>query len=177
MHPDLDSFAGLMKAVGVKPLPPSKRVEKPVPETPPLPTQRQRDDAAVLQELLDDPEFDLLECGDTLTYTAHGIADSTLRQLRRGQFRVQAVIDLHGYNREQARLLVSQFLAQCLDRDFRCVRIIHGKGNGSPNSGPVLKRLIDGWLRRRNDVLAFCTARPADGGSGAVYVLLRRPKL
>ncbi len=70
-------------------------------------------------------------------------------------------------------MLVNQFLADCQDRGVRCVRIIHGKGNGSPNTGPVIKALLDGWLRRRRDVIAFCSARPADGGTGAVYVLLR----
>jgi DNA-nicking Smr family endonuclease len=68
---------------------------------------------------------------------------------------------------------VAQFIAECRDRDLRCVRIVHGKGNGSPNSGPVLKGLLDGWLRRRRDVLAYVSARPVDGGTGAVYVLLR----
>ncbi len=96
-----------------------------------------------------------------------------LRRLRRGHYRVDGNLDLHGMNRARAQQAVAGVLADCAVRDRRCVRIVHGKGNGSPNSGPVLKRLLDGWLRRRRDVLAYCSARPADGGTGAVYVLLR----
>jgi DNA-nicking Smr family endonuclease len=101
------------------------------------------------------------------------VQDAVVRRLRRGSYRVCAEVDLHGLNRIAAQALVAQFLADCLNRNIRCVRIIHGKGNGSPNTGPVIKALLDGWLRRRRDVIAFCSARPADGGTGAVYVLLR----
>lgn len=143
---------------------------------PPAPAARQRveDDAAVMRELLEGPDPDEFETGETLAYTAHGVQDRVLRQLRRGQFRREAELDLHGLNREKARQEVAAFLAWSRDQDLRCVRVIHGKGNGSPNSGPVLKRLLDGWLRKLDCVVAFCSARPADGGSGALYVLLRR---
>lgn len=160
---------------GVKRLKPSDRLP-PVATAPPspLPRQQQLDDAAVLAELLelpDDPaEF---ESGDTLIYRVPGVPDSTFRKLRRGQYRVQSELDLHGYNRDGARLQLVQFLAHCRDRAYRCVRIVHGKGNGSPNSGPILKRLLDGWLRKRQDVVAYCSARPQDGGTGAIYLLLR----
>ncbi|WP_428313169.1 Smr/MutS family protein [Hydrocarboniphaga sp.] len=139
------------------------------------PTQSQLDDLAVLAEMLDGPDPENFESGDTLTYRAPGIQDSVWKRLRRGGYVRQAELDLHGLNRDKAKLAIVAFLARCADRDHRCVRIIHGKGNGSPNSGPVLKRLLDGWLRKRRDVLAFASARPEDGGTGAVYVLLRRP--
>lgn len=141
-----------------------------------LPRSRQADDAQVMRELLDEPD-ELFESGDTLSYRAEGIQDSVVRKLRRGQYRIERELDLHGLNRDRAKEAVVRFLALCQDQDLRCVRIIHGKGNGSPNSGPVIKSLLDGWLRKRRDVLAFCSARQADGGTGAVYVLLRRRSL
>lgn len=137
------------------------------------PRQREADERDVLREMMRDPEPDQLESGDTLLYRMSGVQDSVMRKLRRGQYRVERELDLHGHNRFEAREEVSEFLAYCQDQDVRCVRIIHGKGNGSPNSGPVIKAHLDSWLRRRKDVLAFCSARPVDGGTGAVYVLLR----
>lgn len=138
-----------------------------------LPRFREADDRQVMRELLEEPD-ELFESGDTLSYRADGIQDSVFRKLRRGQYRIEKELDLHGLNRALAKEAVSRFLAMCQDQDLRCVRIIHGKGNGSPNSGPVIKSLLDGWLRKRRDVLAFCSARPVDGGTGAVYALLRR---
>ncbi len=152
--------------------PPQHERERPPPRAP-EPRQRWADDREVLKEMLAEPDPEWLESGDTLQYRAPGVQESVLRQLRRGRYRIEKELDLHGYNQEQAALALSDFLALCQDRDLRCVRIIHGKGNGSPNSGPVLKSRLDGWLRRRRDVVAFCSARPLDGGTGAAYVLLR----
>ncbi len=156
-------------------MPPSDRlppVLKPLPS--PQPRQRLLDDIAVMAELLQEPlNPEDFESGDTLGYRGEGIQDSVWKKLRRGQFRVQAECDLHGLNREDARLEIGRFLIHCGAHDLRCVRVIHGKGNGSPNSGPVIKRALDGWLRKRKEVLAFCSARAHDGGTGAVYVLLR----
>lgn len=128
------------------------------------------DEHSMLSEL---PLPDGSEAGDSLSYRADGVQDAVVRKLRRGQYRIGTELDLHGLNREQAGLAVVQFLARCQDRRVRCVRIIHGKGSSSPNSTPVLKSYLASWLRHRNDVLAYCSARPADGGTGAVYVLLR----
>jgi DNA-nicking Smr family endonuclease len=86
---------------------------------------------------------------------------------------VAAELDLHGMTSELARSALREFMAECRRRDHRCVRIIHGKGRGSSNRGPVLKGKVNRWLRQRDDVLAFCSARPVDGGTGALYVLLR----
>lgn len=159
---------------GVKTHAPGNRITRT--GTPPSATPRHStaDEAAVIAELLSGPDPDNFESGDTLSYKADGVQDRVLRQLRRGGFRLEAEIDLHGLNRDKARAEVSAFLAECRDLDRRCVRIIHGKGNGSPNSGPVLKRQLDGWLRKVRDVRAFCSARPQDGGTGAIYVLLSR---
>jgi DNA-nicking Smr family endonuclease len=139
------------------------------------PRQQELDEMAVIAELIDGPDPETFDTGETLAYRADGVQDSLWRRLRRGSFRIQAELDLHGLNREKARHATAAFLQRCRDRDHRCVRIIHGKGNGSPNSGPVLKVALDGWLRRRRDVLAFASARPEHGGTGAVYVLLRAP--
>lgn len=143
---------------------------------PPAARQTEADARAVMAELLDGPvDLEELEYGETLSYRAPGVQDGVMRRLRRGHYRIDAQLDLHGYNRHQARLAVSDFLAECQTRCWRCVRIVHGKGNGSPNSGPVLKTYVDSWLRRRRDVIAFCSAPPNDGGTGAAYVLLRAP--
>jgi len=137
------------------------------------PRQSEDDERAVLAELLAGPfEHEVIESTELLAYRAPGLQDSVWRRLRRGSFRIGAELDLHGLNRAKAHQAVAMFLADCQDRGLRCLRIIHGKGRGSPNSGPVIKSLLDGWLRRRRDVLAFCSARPHDGGTGAVYVLL-----
>ena len=95
-----------------------------------------------------------------------------LRDLRRGRWIIQDETDLHGLNREEARALLASFLAQSLKRGVRCVRIIHGKGLGSPGKQAVLRRLVRGWLMQRNEILAYCQAKPQDGGEGAVIVLL-----
>ncbi|MGQ0502975.1 MAG: Smr/MutS family protein [Panacagrimonas sp.] len=172
--PDDDPTAFRDAMRGVRKQPASERV--PVRPLPPIPAPRhsQADEAAVLAELLTGLDEEHFETGETLSYKAEGVQDRVLRQLRRGGFRLEAELDLHGLNRDKARAEVATFLGQCRDLDRRCVRIIHGKGNGSPNTGPVLKRQLDGWLRKVRSVVAFCSARPEDGGSGALYVLLRR---
>ncbi|MEQ1440222.1 Smr/MutS family protein [Fontimonas sp. SYSU GA230001] len=153
---------------------PAARADTSGPRPDARPRSREADDAEVMRELLLDPDPELLEHGETLQYRAPGVQDGVLRRLRRGHYRIERDLDLHGHNRDQAQRAILRFLADCRDRDLRCVRIVHGKGNRSPNSGPVLKRLLDGWLRKRKDVLAFCSARAVDGGSGAIYVLLRK---
>jgi DNA-nicking Smr family endonuclease len=170
---DLDDFRAAM--TGVQPLTKSDRLPPPRARPSTRPRQAEADERAVMDELLDYGMFEpeLIESGDTLIYRGAGLQDSVWRKLRRGGYRLRAELDLHGMNRADARLAVSDFIAECQARDARCVRIIHGKGNRSPNSGPVIKTLLDSWLRRRNDVIAFCSARPHDGGTGAVYVLLR----
>jgi DNA-nicking Smr family endonuclease len=128
---------------------------------------------AVLLESLNgesgDPE---LAAGDELVYHRAGVQLSVLRKLRRGQYRVQAEIDLHGLTVAQAKEVLRDFLAEALYRQFRCVRIIHGKGLRSGHKGPVLKGAVSSVLRRIGAVVAYVSARQVDGGTGAVYVLL-----
>ncbi|WP_366514904.1 Smr/MutS family protein [Solimonas terrae] len=171
--PDDDTDLFRLAMLGVRPHRPTARALADKPEPAPIPRQRLQDELEVLRELLADTEPDEIESGDTLLYRSAGVQDAVLRRLRRGHYRIESELDLHGHNRDRARLAVVQFLARCHERDLRCVRIIHGKGNGSPNSGPVLKALLGSWLRRRKDVIAYCSARVVDGGTGAIYVLLR----
>jgi DNA-nicking Smr family endonuclease len=102
-----------------------------------------------------------------------GLQQKQVRRLRRGQLAIAAEADLHGMRISEAHSLLEEFLGDCRSRDFRCVRVIHGKGLGSRDGHAVLKWEVDRWLRGHADVLAFCTAQPRDGGTGAVYVLLR----
>lgn len=174
-NPESDEPAALFAEAmrGVKRMAPHTHVTLDGRKLSTRPRQSELDEREVLKELLADPEPEAIESGDTLVYRAPGVQDGVLRKLRRGQYRIERELDLHGLNRDAARLVVVRFLAFCQDHGIRCVRIIHGKGLGSPNSGPVIKTQLDGWLRKRKDVLAFCSARPMDGGTGAVYVLLR----
>ena len=141
----------------------------------PLPFQRLEDDRQVLRDSLsDETQHDLeLESGDTLAFMRPGLSRQFLRKLRNGHWATQDQLDLHGFRSDAARALLVAFLAQAVKRGYRCVLVVHGKGLGSKNREPVLRRKVAGWLAQRNEVLAFCQARPADGGSGAVAILLK----
>ena len=144
---------------------------------PPLPVarQRERDDAQVMLEALSD-EFDvesLLDTDDSLSFRRRGIGPEVVRKLRRGVWAMQAQLDLHGLRRDQAREALGAFLHDARIEGWRCVRVIHGKGNGSPGREPVLKAKVKSWLVQKKKVLAFTQARAADGGAGAVMVLLQ----
>jgi DNA-nicking Smr family endonuclease len=131
------------------------------------------DRAAVLKESLDsagaDPE---LISGETLVFHRPQVQTAVLRKLRRGEYRVQREIDLHGLTVAEAKVALRQFLISALEQQVRCVRIIHGKGLRSGHRGPVLKSAVSAVLRRTGAVLAYVSARQVDGGTGAVYVLL-----
>ena len=152
----------------------SDRVHHEPPPPLPIPRQRQRDEAAALSESLEPPPLDvLLEGGDELSYLKPGLPRTLLRDLRRGRWVAEEQLDLHGYNRDEARAALAEFLAECLVHGRRCLRIIHGKGKRSPGREPVLKELVRRWLAGREEVLAYCQTPAADGGGGAVSVLLR----
>jgi DNA-nicking Smr family endonuclease len=159
----------------VQPLHPQGRALHLPKAHPPHPLQRLRDEQEVLADSLSD-EIDassLLDTDDALSYRATGIGPEVLRRLRRGEWAIQAHIDLHGYRVEEARHALVLFLKHALKNGLRCVRVVHGKGLGSRDKVPVLKGKVRGWLVQREDVIAFCQARPIDGGSGALVVLLR----
>ena len=159
----------------VKPLNAPPRVEPPPQHPLPIPHQRIADDEAVMYESLSD-EFSidtLLETDEALSYARSGIGPDVLRKLRGGEWVTQGQLDLHGLRTDDAREAVALFLRESVRRGFRCVRIIHGKGLGSVNKTPVLKNKVRNWLVQKSEVIAFCQARAADGGSGALMVLLK----
>ena len=139
-----------------------------------IPRQRLRDEAAVMMEALSD-EFDvesLLETDDALSFRRRGIGPEVVRKLRRGVWAVQAELDLHGLRSDEAREALAQFLREAGRTGCRCVRVVHGKGHGSPGREPVLKDKVKRWLVQKNEVIAFTQARAAQGGAGALIVLL-----
>jgi DNA-nicking Smr family endonuclease len=140
-----------------------------------VPRQRLRDEASVLAESISD-EFDvesLLDTDDALSFRRPGVGPDVVRKLRRGVWAIQAQLDLHGLRRDQARERLVAFLREALQSGLRCVRVVHGKGNGSPGRAPVLKGKVRGWLVQSDAVIAFAQARACDGGHGAIVVLLR----
>jgi DNA-nicking Smr family endonuclease len=167
---DLRAFREAMN--GVRPMPPR---DSPVAAPKPRPEARfaRAEEREVLRESLlppDDPA--LLDTGEELVFRRPGVGADVFRRLRRGQFAVAAEIDLHGLGRHAAHEALRAFVAEAVERGHLCVRVIHGKGRGSGPRGPVLKHVVNHWLRRMDEVLAFASARPVDGGSGAAYVLL-----
>lgn len=150
------------------------RIEHELPRPPARAKFRERDEQEVLRDLLSDG-FDPgdYETGEELLFARRGLQHRTFKNLRRGRLAIQAECDLHGCTVAEARAVLGGFLRDCLARGLRCVRVIHGKGHGSHQRLPVLKAKVGGWLRQRDEVLAFCSARPVDGGTGAVYVLLK----
>jgi DNA-nicking Smr family endonuclease len=166
-------FASLVGNVVPLRKPGLARPERPRPQA--EARQRLRDEAAVLHESIAD-EFDaetLLETDDGLSFRRRGIGIDVVRKLRRGVWVLQAELDLHGLRRDEARERLADFLREALRAGLRCVRIVHGKGHGSPGREPVLKVKVKSWLTQHDAVLAFTYARAADGGHGALIVLLR----
>ena len=148
----------------------------PVPIHPaPIPRFSEADEQQVLADMISDYfEPADLETGEELYYRREGVQQAVLRKLRRGHFQVGAALDLHGMSVAAAKQALTIFLHDVRREDISCVRIIHGKGKGSRHRGPILKQKVNHWLRQRDDILAFCSARAVDGGTGAVYVLPRR---
>lgn len=151
------------------------RLHHPPPAPKPIPQQFIRDEKQALADSLSDDYIPAheLETGEELLYLREGHAPDILSKLRRGHWVIQAKIDLHGLVADEARVYVAEFLTDCKKRGIRCVRIIHGKGLGSRNREPVLKNKLRSWLMQRDEVMAYAQARQADGGSGAVIVLLK----
>ncbi len=169
---DKDLF---VRAAGaVKPLPDKRKLHhKPAPRIPQA-MQYQLDEIAVLKEAISD-EFDvttLLETDEHLSFRRPGIGVDVTRKLRRGDWSIQRQLDLHGLRRDDAREVLSIFIREAHKHGIRCVRVVHGKGLGSPGKAPILKSRVHSWLVQKNEVLAFVQAKPADGGAGALVVLL-----
>lgn len=161
---------------GVTPLTPrhERHWSTPLPPAP-LPLQRALDEQRVLQESLSD-EFDvgtLLDVDDQMSFRRPGIGPDVTKKLRAGHWSIQRQLDLHGLRRDEAREALAMFIRLAHRTGLRCVRIVHGKGLGSPGKTPVLKGRVQAWLVQKREVLAFVQARPADGGAGALVVLLQ----
>lgn len=170
-----DRAAFRAAVAGTIPLRSAGRIGVEAPKPSPLPRQRERDEAAVLAELLHGPlsADDWLDLGGADSFLRQGLPRTLLRDLRRGRWSIQDHVDLHGMNRHQAHAEVTLFLAESRRAGKRCLRIVHGRGHGSPGREPVLRQLVKRWLGRCHEVLAFCHAPPSDGGEGALWVLLR----
>jgi len=166
---DIEIFKDAMQ--GVKPIKNNKIIPN-KPQPPAIPNQRFLDEILVREEMLSD-NYNHIETGDELSFIRSGVQNNMLKKLRRGHFSIEAELDLHGMIARIAYLEVIKFIRQCQIYDIRCTRIIHGKGYGSWQKQPILKSKLNKWLQQFNEVLAFCSAPPMDGGTGAVYVLLK----
>jgi DNA-nicking Smr family endonuclease len=163
------------RAVGkVAPIANQERVWSPPQRPTPRPLQQDLDDEAVMHESMSD-EFDistLLDADDQLSFRRPGIGTDVTRKLRKGEWSIQGQIDLHGLRSDEARNAMGQFIRDAKRTGWRCVRVVHGKGLGSPGKEPVLKSKVQRWLVQKKEVLAFVQAKPSDGGGGALVVLL-----
>ena len=162
----------------VTPLRARNQVSFQEPAPPPLPLQLVLDEQNVLREAMSD-EFDvstLLDVDDQLSFRRTGIGLDVTRKLRGGHWSIQRQLDLHGLRSDEAREALGQFIRLSHRTGVRCVRIVHGKGLGSPGRTPVLKGKVQRWLVQKKEVLAFVQARPAEGGAGALVVLLQPGK-
>jgi DNA-nicking Smr family endonuclease len=173
---DADALDLLREALrDVTPIKAPGRVRHPPRRVDPVPVQRLRAEQEILAESLSDdsPLEEGFESGAELGFVREGLSRQSLRKLRRGHWVVQGELDLHGLTVPAAREALVAFLQRCLREGWRCVRVVHGRGLRSKNGEPVLKSKTARWLSQRQEILAFCQARPADGGAGAVLVLLK----
>ncbi|MDO8248336.1 MAG: Smr/MutS family protein [Rhodoferax sp.] len=165
-----------IRAAGVvKPLPDKRQALLKKEPSAPRPMQYEQDEKAVLIEAISD-EFDvgtLLDVDELLSFRRPGIGPDVTHKLRRGDWSIQRQLDLHGLRRDEAREQLSFFIREAHKHGIRCVRVVHGKGLGSPGKAPVLKSRVHSWLVQKQEVLAFVQAKPADGGGGALVVLLQ----
>ena len=147
---------------------------KPAPPKP-IPKQHLLDEAAALQEAISD-EVDvstLLETDERLSFRRPGVGQDVTQKLRRGKWSIQRQVDLHGLRTDEARETLTTFIRDAHKQGIRCVRVVTGKGLGSPGKEPVLKDKVHRWLVQKAEVVAFVQAQPAHGGAGALVVLLQ----
>ena len=163
------------RAIGkVAPLPVHNKAHLPRTPREPVATQLQKDEAKVIQDSLSD-EFDvstLLDTDDALSFRRPSVGTEVTRKLRKGEWAIQREIDLHGLRSDEARLALTTFIREAHKHGIRCIRVVHGKGLGSPGKTPVLKSKVHSWLVQKNQVMAFVQAKPAEGGAGALFCLL-----
>ena len=158
---DVEPLAARIRHQGTRP-------KKPAPRAP-----RKTEIAGQPEPLAYDPVDLTTEPGEVLTFRRDSISLAVMRDLKRGGLQRREALDLHGMTSAEAQAVLREFISYARSNGFRCVRVVHGKGLGSGNRGAVLKTKVNHWLRQWPEVLAFCSARPAEGGTGAVYVLLK----
>ena len=161
----------------VRPLTYETRISPATTKPAPRPLRHKMDESHAAQNLMSDPVVlsdSGIEANQELVFTRSGLQQKTLKKLRRGEYAIEAELDLHGQKVDEARSQIAEFLTICTQNGYRCVRIIHGKGLSSANKQPILKAHVNHWLRQREEVLAFCSCRPADGGTGAIYLLIKK---
>ena len=161
----------------VRPLVSEKRFEAPKIKPPPKPRVDQHDpetEEPAGDNMLSDPT-DLRDAAvdDVLFFARAGIQQKVQKKLRRGELPIEEELDLHGYTVNEAKTAIQDFLYECKRQHIRYIRIIHGKGYRSDQKIPVLKTHVAYWLPQHNDVLAFSSAQARDGGTGALYVILK----
>ena len=170
---DVSLFRRLMG--DAKPIQPPEKAPEHRPRVSARARFKRRDERAALRESLEsDIDESETGAGESLRFHRPSVGRRTMRKLARGNFSVQDEIDLHGMTVPEAKEALQEFIGECELGGYTCIRFVHGKGLGSGNRGPVLKSKVNKWLRQWNGVLAFVSARQVDGGTGAVYVLLRK---
>lgn len=174
-HSNSEGSALFRKAVGdAEPLSDKKRHQAKPPRPSPKAIQRRRDERSVLHESLEDiPDGADVETGEELSFRRDGVDPRVFKKMRSGRISAREEIDLHGLRKDEAKAHLREFINYAVSKGCRCVRVVHGKGLGSGPGGPVLKHGVNNWLRNWDEVLAFCSATPANGGTGAIYVLLK----
>ncbi len=172
---DLDLFR--QSVAGARPLKPQNSVQHPAPRPKPsIKRQQQPQNEGLSTEDLLSDDYQAAEVGaaDELFFSRPGLQHRVIKKLRRGQFNCSAVLDLHGMVVSEARQALTEFITEARLHNARYVLIVHGKGHGSSSRLPMLKNRVNHWLRQMDEVLAFCSAQPRDGGTGAIYLLLKR---
>lgn len=166
---DRKAFARAMR--GVRRLKPSDRAAPDSPRPPAKAGFSRAARAAILEQSLNGPHADA--AGDDIAFRRDSVSARNFQRLTRGEFAIEAEIDLHGMRLGEARSALQDFLRECTERRLSCVRVIHGKGTRSGPDGPILKPSVHHWLTRWDQVQAFVSAQRRHGGDGAVYVLLK----
>ena len=159
----------------IEPLEQDKRAPNYKPKPPAKARFKTADERAVLEESLD-IDIDEIETGsgESIQFKRPTVGRRTMRKLARGSFSVQSEIDLHGMTVPEAKVCLREFVKDASLRGLTCIRVIHGKGIGSGERGPILKSKVNNWLRRWDEILAFVSTKQVHGGTGAVYVLLKK---
>ncbi len=158
---------------GITPLKRSNKISRPRPSGK-LPKPIQVNDEEAELTRLDVATPEIVNAEDSLSFARIGIQHKVLKRLKQGKVSIQAELDLHGMTSLEAESALQQFLQYCLEHNYRIVRIIHGKGYGAKSATPKLKNKVNLWLQELACVLAFCSAPRHDGGTGSVYVILKK---